>query len=68
MQISILHNQQEFTYSIPFIDDASIKNSLICLTTLISLNIDYKQLKTNLVNFYQLKCVWKLKKRLIIQF
>ena len=44
-QISILHNQEEFTYSIPFIDDASIKNSLICLTTLISLNIDYKQLK-----------------------
>ena len=44
-QISILHNQEEFTYSIPFIDDASIKNSLICLTTLISLSIDYKQLK-----------------------
>ena len=44
-QISILHNQEEFTYSIPFIDDASIKNSLICLTTLISLNVDYKQLK-----------------------
>ena len=44
-QISILHNQEEFTYSIPFIDDASVKNSLICLTTLISLNIDYKQLK-----------------------
>ncbi|MEG0188794.1 MAG: UDP-N-acetylmuramoyl-tripeptide--D-alanyl-D-alanine ligase, partial [Algoriella sp.] len=44
-QISILHNQEEFTYSIPFIDDASIKNSLICLTTLISLNIDYKKLK-----------------------
>ena len=44
-QISILHNQEEFTYSIPFIDDASVKNSLICLTTLISLNTDYKQLK-----------------------
>ena len=44
-QISILHNQEEFTYSIPFIDDASVKNSLICLTTLISLNADYKQLK-----------------------
>ena len=44
-QISILHNQEEFTYTIPFIDDASIKNSLICLTTLISLNIDYKLFK-----------------------
>ena len=44
-EISILHNQEIFTYLIPFIDDASIKNSLICLTTLIALNIDYKQLK-----------------------
>lgn len=43
--ISILHNQEKFTFSIPFTDDASIKNSLICLTTLISLNIDYKQIK-----------------------
>ena len=40
--ISILHNQESFTYSIPFTDDASIKNSLICLTTLIALDIDYK--------------------------
>lgn len=44
-EISILHNQEIFTYSIPFIDEASIKNSLICLTTLIALNIDYKQIK-----------------------
>lgn len=43
--ISILHNQEKFTFSIPFTDDASIKNSLICLTTLISLNIDYKLIK-----------------------
>ncbi|WP_313384731.1 bifunctional UDP-N-acetylmuramoyl-tripeptide:D-alanyl-D-alanine ligase/alanine racemase [Chishuiella sp.] len=44
-EISILHNQEIFTYSIPFLDDASIKNSLICLATLISLNIDYKLFK-----------------------
>ena len=44
-EISILHNQEKFTYSIPFTDDASIKNSLICLTTLIALNIDYKLIK-----------------------
>jgi alanine racemase len=44
-EISILHNQEKFTYSIPFTDDASIKNSLICLTTLIALNIDYKSIK-----------------------
>ena len=46
-KISILHNQEVFTFSIPFQDDASIKNSLICLTTLIGLNIDYKQYKSN---------------------
>lgn len=46
-KISILHNQEIFTFSIPFQDDASIKNSLICLTTLIGLNIDYKQYKSN---------------------
>jgi len=44
-EISILHNQEKFTYSIPFTDDASIKNSLICLTTLIALNVDYKLIK-----------------------
>lgn len=46
-EISILHNQEIFTYVIPFTDDASIKNSLICLTTLIGLNIDYKEFKDN---------------------
>lgn len=46
-KISILHNQEVFTFSIPFQDYASIKNSLICLTTLIGLNIDYKQYKSN---------------------
>ena len=46
-KISILHNQEVFTFSIPFQDDASIKNSLICLTTLIGLNIDYKEYKSN---------------------
>ena len=45
--ISILHNQEIFTFSIPFTDDASVKNSLICLTALIALNIDYKQYKLN---------------------
>jgi len=45
--ISILHNQEIFDFTIPFTDDASIKNSLICLTTLIALNIDYKQFKSN---------------------
>lgn len=44
-KISILHNQEIFDFSIPFQDDASIKNSLICLTTLIALNIDYKLFK-----------------------
>ena len=44
-KISILHNQTDFTFSIPFTDDASVKNSLICLTTLIALNIDYKEFK-----------------------
>lgn len=42
-EISILHNNEIYTYSIPFTDDASIKNSLICLTTLIALNVDYKE-------------------------
>ena len=46
-KISILHNQEFFDFTIPFQDDASIKNSLICLTTLIGLNIDYKQYKNN---------------------
>lgn len=46
-KISILHNQEIFDYTIPFQDDASIKNSLICLTTLIALNVDYKQFKNN---------------------
>ncbi|WP_230477442.1 bifunctional UDP-N-acetylmuramoyl-tripeptide:D-alanyl-D-alanine ligase/alanine racemase [Faecalibacter bovis] len=46
-KISILHNQEIFDFTIPFQDDASIKNSLICLTTLIGLNIDYKQYKNN---------------------
>ncbi len=46
-KISILHNQEIFTYTIPFTDDASIKNSLICLTTLIALNIDYKNYLNN---------------------
>ena len=46
-EISILHNDEIFTYEIPFTDDASIKNSLIGLTTLIGLNIDYKQYKSN---------------------
>ena len=46
-KISILHNQEIFDFSIPFTDDASIKNSLICLTTLIALNIDYKEYKSN---------------------
>ena len=46
-KISILHNQEIFTFSIPFTDNASVKNSLICLTTLIALNIDYKQYTTN---------------------
>ena len=46
-EISILHNEEIFTFEIPFSDDASIKNSLICLTTLIGLNIDYKLFKSN---------------------
>lgn len=42
--ISIEHNQKMIDYTIPFTDEASIKNSLICLTTLIALSIDYESI------------------------
>lgn len=44
-EVSIEHNHKNFNYSLPFTDEASIKNSLICLTTIVALNIDYTQVK-----------------------
>lgn len=60
-KISILHNQEVFTFSIPFQDDASIKNSLICLTTLIGLNIDYKLYKNNFLELLPIEMRLEIK-------
>lgn len=60
-RISILHNQEFFDFTIPFQDDASIKNSLICLSTLIGLNIDYKLYKDNFLELLPIEMRLEIK-------
>src|SRR5690606_30313107 len=37
--VRVLHDDQEFEFSIPFTDDASIENAIICCVTLLFLKI-----------------------------
>ncbi len=48
-KISYLHNQVEYTLSIPFTDDASIENSITCLGICLLLNISNSEIAKHML-------------------